>query len=133
MIDLKIIKLAKNTANYGLRKSGTHYASCKNKICGDKIKVEVLSNGSKIKTMRYETESCVFCQASASILSIMIKSMPVKNLEKEFKKIYNSFDKDSFSLPKKYNLFKPLINKKNKNRLECIMLPFNAILKALKI
>ena len=43
----------------------------------------------------------------------MIKSMPVKNLEKEFKKIYNSFDKDSFSLPKKYNLFKPLINKKN--------------------
>ena len=51
----------------------------------------------------------------------------------EIIKIYNSFDKENFSLPKKYNSFKPLINKKNKNRLECIMLPFNAILKALKI
>ena len=56
--------------------------------------------------------SCVFCQASASILSIMIKSMPVKNLKDEFKRIYILFDKDGFSLPKKYNLFKPLINRR---------------------
>jgi len=133
MIDLKIINLASNTANYGLKKNSTHYALCKNKICGDRIKVEVNSNGIKIKDMRYETESCIFCQASASILSKIIKSIPVKNLKKEIVKIYNSFDKENFSLPKKYNSFKPLINKKNKNRLECIMLPFNAILKALKI
>ena len=83
--------------------------------------------------MRYETESCIFCQASASILAKIIKSIPVKNLKKEISSIYDSFDKQNYILPKKYNLFKPLVNKKNKNRLECIMLPFNAILKALKI
>tara|TARA_B100001996_G_scaffold229429_1_gene176860 strand:- start:323 stop:724 length:402 start_codon:yes stop_codon:yes gene_type:complete len=133
MIDLKIINLASNTKNYGLKKNSTHYAYCKNKICGDKIKIEVNSNGVKIKNMRYETESCIFCQASASILSGIVKSIPIKNLKKETIKIYASFDKENFSLPKKYNLFKPLINKKNKSRLECVMLPFNAILKALKI
>ena len=133
MIDLKIINLAANTTNYGLKKNSTHYASCKNRICGDKIKVEVNSNGTIIKNMRYETESCIFCQASASILAKIIKSIPVKNLKKEISSIYDSFDKQNYILPKKYNLFKPLVNKKNKNRLECIMLPFYAILKALKI
>ena len=133
MINLKIINLASNTANYGLKKNSTHYASYRNKICGDTIKVEINSNGKKIKDMRYETESCIFCQASASTLARIIKLIPIKNLKKEIAKIYDSFDKEKFVLPKKYNLFKPLMNKKNKNRLECIMLPFNAILKALKI
>ncbi len=133
MINLKIIHLAANTTNYGLKKNSTHFASCKNKICGDKIKIEINSNGLKVKDMRYETESCIFCQASASILSRIIKSMPVKNLKKEVLNIYDSFDNENFTLPKKYNSFRPLINKKNKNRLECIMLPFNALLKALKI
>ena len=133
MIDLKIINLAANTTNYGLKKNSTHYASCRNKICGDKIKVEVTSNGTKVKDMRYETDSCIFCQASASILSRVIKSIPIKDLRNEILKFYDSFNKDKFILPKKYSLFKSLVNKKNKNRLECIMLPFNAILKALKI
>tara|TARA_B100000579_G_scaffold396838_1_gene375958 strand:+ start:291 stop:692 length:402 start_codon:yes stop_codon:yes gene_type:complete len=133
MIDLKIINIAANTTNYGLKKNSTHYASCRNKICGDKIKVEVNFNGTKIKNMRYETDSCIFCQASASVLSRVIKSIPIKNLRNEILKFYDSFNKDKFILPEKYSLFKPLVNKKNKNRLECIMLPFNAILKALKI
>ena len=133
MINLKIINLAANTEYYGLKKNSTHYAYCKNKICGDKIKVEINSNGVKIKEMRYETESCIFCQASASILSKVVGSIPVKNLKKEIKNIYSFFEKEDVVLPRKYNLFKPLINRKNKNRLECIMLPFNAILKALKI
>ena len=124
MINLKIIHLAANTTNYGLKKNSNHFASWKNKICGDKIKIEINSNGLK---------SCIFCQASASILSRIIKSMPVKNLKKEVLNIYDSFDNENFTLPKKYNSFRPLINKKNKNRLECIMLPFNALLKALKI
>ena len=133
MINLKIINLAANTEYYGLKKNSTHYAYCKNKICGDKIKVEINSNGVKIKEMRYETESCIFCQASASILSKVVGSIPVKNLKKEIKNIYSFFEKEDVVLPRKYNFFKPLIYSKNKNRLECIMLPFNAILKALKI
>ena len=133
MINLKIINLAANTKNYGLRKNSTHYAYSKNKICGDKIKVEINLNGVKIKEMRYETESCIFCQASASTLSKMVGLIHIKNLKNEILIIYDAFDKKNIVLPKKYNSFKPLINKKNRNRLECIMLPFNAVLKALKI
>ena len=89
MIDLKIINIAANTTNYGLKKNSTHYASCRNKICGDKIKVEVNFNGTKIKNMRYETDSCIFCQASASVLSRVIKSIPIKNLRNEILNMYS--------------------------------------------
>ena len=33
MIDIKIINLASNTKNYGLKKNGTYTASCKNTTC----------------------------------------------------------------------------------------------------
>ena len=115
MIDLKIINLAANTTNYGLKKNSTHYASCKNRICGDKIKVEVNSNGTIIKNMRYETESCIFCQASASLLSKKVKNIMITNL-----------DKILFS-----KKFKSLLSRKYITRRECIMLPFEALKKAL--
>ena len=83
--------------------------------------------------MRYETESCIYCQASASILSKIISSLSIKNLKKDKSLIHKVFYKKNSILPKKYILFKDLVNSKNKNRLECIMLPFDALIKALKI
>ena len=133
MIDIKIINLASNTKNYGLKKNGTYTASCKNTTCGDRVKIQIYSKKGIIKDLRYETESCIFCQASASILSNVIKSIHEKDLKKEIENVYKSFNNAKIKLPKKYYLFKPLINKKYKNRTNCILLPFNAILKALRI
>ncbi len=133
MIDAKIISLAANTQNYGFKKKGTYTASCKNIICGDKIKIQIHARNGIVKNLRYETESCIFCQASANILSKIINSINVNELKNEIEFFYKSFKKDKLVLNKKYNLFKPLIKKKYKNRMNCILLPFNAILKALKI
>tara|TARA_Y100000590_G_C15435884_1_gene906991 strand:+ start:496 stop:897 length:402 start_codon:yes stop_codon:yes gene_type:complete len=133
MIKKKLIKIALNLDNYGLTKNRTHYAYYKNKVCGDKIEVELNVDKIKINTMRYETESCIYCQASASILSKIISSLSIKNLKKDKSLIHKVFHKKNSILPKKYILFKDLVNSKNKNRLECIMLPFDALIKALKI
>ena len=132
-MDLEILKIASDTKNHRVLKNCSHFAKFKNPLCGDKMNVSLIVKEDKITDFAYECKSCVYCQASASILAKIIKSIPVKNLKKEISSIYDSFDKQNYILPKKYNLFKPLVNKKNKNRLECIMLPFNAILKALKI
>tara|TARA_B100000029_G_C17346121_1_gene877067 strand:+ start:48 stop:293 length:246 start_codon:yes stop_codon:yes gene_type:complete len=81
--------------------------------------------------MRYETNSCIYCQASASLLSKKIKLFNLKNIKRDIDLLINS-DKCS-SIPKRFQLFKTLFNQKNMNRIECIILPFNALLKALKI
>ena len=48
MLTDKIIKLANNTKNYGLKNDFTHKVSVKNKKCGDKIIVELVLKNEKI-------------------------------------------------------------------------------------
>ena len=78
MLTDKIIKLANNTKNYGLNNDFTHKVSVKNKKCGDKIIVELVLTKGKINSMRYITESCVYCQASASLFSNKIEKLDKK-------------------------------------------------------
>jgi len=115
IIDKKILNLAFDVSNYGLKNKSKNLVSLKNKKCGDKIKVELQIKNKKIKSMFYETESCVFCQASASLLSKKVRNIMISNL-------------DQILFSKK---FKSLLSKKYISRRECIMLPFEALKKAL--
>ncbi len=133
MITNEIIKFASNTSNVGLTNKYTYKSTKKNSICGDLIKIELILKDSKINSMKYETESCILCEASASILSKKIKNLPIKLIKEELNKIKNvSFDDLKFVFPKKFKEFKFLINKSHSNRLNCIFLPIDAVLKALK-
>ena len=84
MINVEIIKLASNTLNFGLKNKFSHKVSLKNTICGDKITLEIIANTKKIRSMKYETESCIFCEASASLLSQKIKYLNIKDIKNDF-------------------------------------------------
>ena len=133
MITNEIIKFASNTSNVGLTNKYTYKSTKKNSMCGDVIKVELIQKNYKINSMKYETESCVFCEASASLLSKKIKNLPIKTIKEELDKLKNISLKDfKYIFPKKFKEFKFLINKDNSNRINCIYLPIDAVLKALK-
>ena len=82
--------------------------------------------------MKYETESCIYCEASASLLAKKIKNLSVNSAIKDINKIKEITHSNKFNLPANFKDFKVLINKKNINRINCINLPFDAVLKALK-
>ena len=86
MITSEIIKIASNTSNIGLTNKYTYKSTKKNSMCGDIIKIELITKNSKINSMKYETESCVYCEASASLLAQKIKNLPVSTVKKELKK-----------------------------------------------
>ena len=133
MISNEIIKFASNTSNVGLTNKYTFKSIKKNSMCGDLIKVELVQKNFKINSMKYETESCILCEASASLLSKKIKNLPIKTIKEELNKLRNISLKDlKFIFPKKFKEFKFLINKDYSNRLNCIYLPIDAVLKALK-
>ena len=133
MISNEIIKFASNTSNVGLTNKYTFKSTKKNSMCGDLIKVELIIKNSKINSMKYETESCILCEASASLLSKKIKNLPIKTIKEELNKLKNIPLKNlKFIFPKKFKEFKFLINKDNSNRINCIYLPIDAVLKALK-
>ena len=132
MITGKIIKIASSTANVGLTNKYTFKSNLKNPMCGDKIKIELTVKNLKINSMRYETESCVYCEASASLLAKKIKNSNINMTIKNLNSLKNIIKNDKIIFPNKFKDFKILINKKNINRLNCINLPLNAVLKALK-
>ena len=133
MITSEIIKIASNTTNVGLTNKYTFKSIKKNSMCGDLIKIELISKNFKINSMKYETESCVYCEASASLLAKKIQTLPIKIIKKELNYLKKGFtNKINFNLYGKFSEFKFLINKKNFKRMNCILLPIEAVLKALK-
>jgi nitrogen fixation protein NifU and related proteins len=132
MITKEIIKIASDTKNIGLTNNYNFKSSLKNSICGDKIKLELTIKNLKINSMKYEIESCVYCEASASLLAKKVKNLNINSAIKDINRIKEITQNNKFSLPANFKDFKVLINKKNINRLNCINLPFDAVLKALR-
>ena len=133
MIDTKIIKIASNTKYSGLKNQFTHKASLKNSLCGDFIKVEFIAKKSMIKSMRYETESCILCEASASLLANKINKFNIKDLKKDFTNIKKIKKNKNLNFPLKFKELNCLINNKNLSRFNCVILPIEALFKAFKI
>ena len=133
MISSEIIKIASNTSNVGLKKRYSHKISLKNSMCGDKITLGIVATKKKITSMNYETESCVYCEASASLLSRKIKNFNIKDFKNDFAALKKISTKRNVKFPKKYIEFKKLLNSDNFNRYKCIFLPFDAVIKALKL
>ena len=133
MISKEIIKIASNTSNVGLNNQYSHKISLKNKLCGDKITLELIVLKKKILSMKYETESCVYCEASASLLSKKIKKFNIKTIKDEFRNLKNISKSKEFKIPKKFADFNELFNSDNFNKYNCIFLPFDAVIKALKL
>ena len=133
MINNEIIKIASNTSNVGLKNDYTYKSSKKNSICGDIIKVELVVKKSKINSMRYETESCIYCNASASLMAKQIRGLSIIKVKKDLNKL-KSFSEDlkTFQIPDRFKKFQSLLKKTSTNRLNCIFLPLDAVLKALK-
>ena len=133
MISRDIIKIASNSKFEGLKKRYTHKSSAKNSICGDSIKIELIINKSKIVSMRYETEACILCEASASLLANKIKNLYLIDLKKiliDLKKIKKT---KKIFVPRRLKEFNRLLNKDNLNRINCVILPIEALLKAFNI
>ena len=133
MISKEIIRIASNTSNVGLNNQYSHKISLKNKLCGDKITLELIVLKKKILSMKYETESCVYCEASASLLSKKIKKFNIKTIKNEFRNLKNISKNKDFKIPKKFADFSELFNSDNLNKYNCIFLPFDAVIKALKL
>ena len=129
MISAEIIKIASDISNYGIKKNSDLIVTSKNKICGDKITIEIEIFNNKVEKMFYETESCIFCQASASLLSKIIRKSNISNLNIDINAIIMSQKRKKIVLKKKYKPFRKLFQQKYKERFNCILLPFIALLK----
>ena len=131
MIDKEIIKIASNTENHGVLSDYTHFSKLKNSICGDEMKIYLIVENDKITNFKYECESCIYCQASVSLLSRKAKNKLIEKVKNFAQQASGYFDKSANSFDKEWKEFDKIMTKNNISRKECLLLPINTMLDAL--
>ena len=132
-MDLKILQIASNTENNKIVKNHTHNAKFKNPICGDEMEISLNVKDEKILDFGYQCKSCVYCQASVSLLSRNVTNISIINLKNLLNIVEKFFIDENIVFPKEWSVFKQIFDKKNISRKECLLLPFKTLSKALKL
>ena len=128
-MDLEIIKIASNTDNNRNIKNHTHFSKLRNSLCGDEIQIKLIIKDEKIVDFGYLGNSCIYCQASASLLSKISINTTKYELNKLCNEAKSYFDGNFEINEKKWLSLDKLFKKKNLSKKECILLPFKALKK----
>ena len=136
-MDLKILEIASNTENHKVIKNHTHQSKNKNPLCGDEMEISLIVKDNIIEDMGYQCKSCIYCQASVSLLSRWAIQLPIEKISNFVSKAEFFFDENS-DYSKKSNIkdlkdLKKIMNPENISRKECLLLPFKTLSKALNL
>ena len=130
-MDIEILKIASNTDNHKVLKDHTHHSKLKNPICGDEMQVSLKVVKDKIVDFGYQCQSCIYCQASVSLLSRNSINKTILHIKNLLTITETFYEKKNDSFPKEWSVFNKIFNKKNISRKECLLLPFKTLAKAL--
>ena len=132
-MNLRILEIASHTDNNRVLVNSTHHSKNKNPICGDEMEISLIVENNIVEDMGYQCNSCVYCQASVSLLSQKIKNKNIKEIKKFIQNAEKIFEDIITNIDEHWIDFKELLDKKNSSRKECLLLPLKTVLKALKI
>jgi len=131
-MDLEVLKIASNTENHKIINDHTHISKQKNPLCGDEMEISLKIENEKIIDFGYRCKSCIYCQASVSLLSEKSINKPVAKIKELINFALSFFEKDNTTFQKEWSMFNKLFDKKNLSRKECLILPFKTLSKALR-
>ena len=132
-MDLKILEIASNTENNKIIDNFTHKSKNKNLLCGDEMEISLLVENNTVVDIGYQCSSCIYCQASVSLLSQKIKDQKLNEIKKFITTCEDMFENTKVNIEKNWKDFFQLFDKKNISRKDCLLLPLRTVLKALKI
>ena len=132
-MNLRILEIASHTENNKVIENFTHKSKNKNPLCGDEMEISLIVKDDIVKDMGYQCKSCVYCQASVSLLSRKIKDKKIDEIKSFIASSDSLFENVKTSLEKHWKDFKEILDKENIARKECLLLPLKTVLKALKI
>ena len=131
-MDLKILEIASNTDNNKNITNHTHHSKLKNPLCGDEIQIKLVIKDDKIIDFGYQGNSCIYCQASASLLSNISINSKKSKLNELCNDVKSYFEGNLKIIDSKWMSLKKLFKMKNISRKECILLPFKALERIIK-
>ena len=128
-MNLDILKIASDTNNNKSIKNYTHHSKLKNSLCGDEMQIDLVIKKNKIIDFGYQGKSCVYCQASASLLSKISINENKSKINELCDDANHYFEGHVENIEKKWKSLNKIFNDKNLSRKECILLPFKTLKK----
>ena len=95
------------------------------------MEISLIIKNNKVIDVGYQCKSCIYCQASVSLLSQNIKDKNIDEIKDFLKICEDIFENTKINFEKKWINFKELFDKKNISRKECLLLPLRTVGKAL--
>ena len=130
-MDLEILRIASDNNHNKFIQNHTHHSKLKNPLCGDEMQINLIIDEERIIDFGYQGKCCVYCQASASLLSKISINKKKSKINELCDDAKSFFDGNSNIIKKKWRLMQKLFKSKNKIRKECILLPFKTVQKIL--
>ena len=131
-MDLRLLEIASHTENNKVIENFTHKSKHKNPLCGDEMEISLIVENDVIKDMGYQCKSCIYCQASVSLLSRKIKDKKINQIIAFIAHGEELFLDVKTKLSNDWKSFKEILNKKNISRKQCLLLPLKTVQKALE-
>ena len=131
-MDINILKIASDTNNNKHINNCTHSIKYKSQICGDEIEIFLIIKNNMIKDFSYQSQSCIYCNASANLATKNFKLKSKDKIKDFFKLLEQYNEKQNISFPNEWKDFKKIFNTKNFTRKECITLPIKALKKIIQ-
>ena len=128
-MDLEILQIASKSNNQKFLENHTHNSSLKNSLCGDEMKIRLIIKKDKIVDFGYQGKCCIYCQASASLLSKISINKNKLKVDEICDDAISYFEGDFELINRKWKDLGKLFKKKNISHKECILLPFKVLKK----
>ena len=128
-MDLEILRIASDNNHNKFIQNHTHHSKLKNPLCGDEMQINLIIDEERIIDFGYQGKCCVYCQASASLLSKISINKKKSKINELCDDAKSFFEGDNEIIKKKWRLMHKLFKSKNKGRKECILLPFKTMKK----
>jgi nitrogen fixation NifU-like protein len=109
-------------------------ATARNPLCGDQIILDLRLEGGHISAVAHHTRACVLCQASAALLSQTAPGSLPETMDAVRTKLHDLLSGVAPTAPwpagfEKFDVFSVVAP--HPNRHTCVLLPFDALAKAL--
>ncbi|MGI9419104.1 MAG: iron-sulfur cluster assembly scaffold protein [Geminicoccaceae bacterium] len=128
-----IIALARRAREQPRLEAPDLTADVDNPLCGDRITLDLALDGAMIVKVGHKTRGCLLCEASACLIADHGPGMTVGDLEEKATTLVQRFRDEGQALADLWPGLDTLAPaRRYKSRLDCVTLPFQALIKALR-
>ena len=127
-----IIEWSKRKEHEGPLLDADCRATVNNRLCGDRVTVELRIEGEGIGEMSHQVKGCVLCNASSAHLAALAKGLTldnIKTMRRDLDKALKSLKEDTSDFPVSHEIFWPV--RSHKSRHSCLLLAYDAVIEAL--